>query len=217
MNEEKILYISENLEKFSKRDRIFLNNPVIMQGLGLAPIIVPSFTVQNAVILIVAVALLLTPTRIIATLLSHYIPEKMRAIIYVLTSSILFIFISYILDAFLFGPSVRMVGTYLPLLVVEPLIIKRYSSANRETVSNSFKKGIITTIGFAITIILVASLRELLAFGTIGGITFFQIKLFPIAAFPAGGFIMVGIIAAVWRGAVNLFKKKINLGVKKLK
>lgn len=216
MNEERILYIAENLEKFSKRDRIFLNNPVIMQGLGLAPIIVPATTLENAFILMLAVVLLLTPTRIIATAISHYVSEKMRAIVYVLTSSVLFILIAYLMDAFIFGSKMRQVGIYLPLLVVEPLIVKRYGSSNRETAMTSLKKGIITTIGFSLVLFLMASLREILAFGTWGGIVFFNISLLPFLSYPAGGFILMGVLAAIWRALVNLFKKKISLEVKKL-
>ena len=59
-----------DVEKRARRDRVFLNNPVIMQGLGLAPLIVAATTLKNGVMLSVAVLLLLTPTRVLAALLS---------------------------------------------------------------------------------------------------------------------------------------------------
>lgn len=216
MNDERIVYISENLDRISKRDRIFLNNPVIMQGLGLAPIIVPATNIQNASIIAVAVLLLLTPTRIIATWLSRHVSEKWRAIVYVLTAGVLYILIAYLMDAFMFGTKMNLVGVYLPLLVVEPLVVKRYSSANREGIGNSFKKGILTTVGFCLVLFIVAGLRELLAFGTLSGIVFTKSPIAPVASTVAGGFIIMGLVAAIWRSLVNLFKKKINMGVKKL-
>ena len=36
-----------DVEKRARRDRVFLNNPVIMQGLGLAPLIVAAATPEN--------------------------------------------------------------------------------------------------------------------------------------------------------------------------
>jgi hypothetical protein len=33
---------------------------------------------------------------------------------------------------------------------------------------------------------------------------------------PAGGFILLGLLAALWRGMVAAFKKNVGVGVKKL-
>ena len=43
--------------KFAHHDRVFLNNPVVMQGMGLAPLVVLATSGQNAVMLAAAVAL----------------------------------------------------------------------------------------------------------------------------------------------------------------
>ena len=44
--------------RFAHHDRVFLNNPVVMQGMGLAPLVVLATSGQNAVMLAAAVALL---------------------------------------------------------------------------------------------------------------------------------------------------------------
>ena len=61
----------DSFERRTRRDRIFFNNPVIMQGLGLAPIIVAATTLKNAVMLSVAVIPLLGLTRVIAAVLAR--------------------------------------------------------------------------------------------------------------------------------------------------
>ena len=61
-------------EKYAHHDRVFLNNPVVMQGMGLAPLVVLATSGQNAVMLAVAVALLLVPSRVLACLLSRLFP-----------------------------------------------------------------------------------------------------------------------------------------------
>ena len=58
--------ILKDPEKFAHHDRVFLNNPVVMQGMGLAPLVVLATTGKNALMLAVAVALLLTPSRMLA-------------------------------------------------------------------------------------------------------------------------------------------------------
>lgn len=219
MRDDRIRYFAENMGRLSRRDRIFLNNPVIMQGLGLAPLVLPATSIQNAVVLALAMAMLLTPTRVIATFLGRRTGFKFRAVLYTLISGILYAAVAWLMDAYFvpaLGLDIRSVGIYLPLLVLEPLIIKRYESQARERIWTSFKKGVITTLGFCLVLFIMAGLRELLATGTLGGVVFFRAGLLPMAALPAGGFILIGVLAAVWRSLVNTFKKRISLGVKNL-
>ena len=63
--------IARDPERFFHHDRVFLNNPVVMQGMGLAPLVVLATNGQNALMLAAAVALLLTPSRLLACLLSR--------------------------------------------------------------------------------------------------------------------------------------------------
>ena len=48
--------IARDPEKFAHHDRIFKNNPVVMQGMGLAPLVVLATSGKNAAMLAVAVA-----------------------------------------------------------------------------------------------------------------------------------------------------------------
>ena len=66
--------ILKDPEKFAHHDRVFLNNPVVMQGMGLAPLVVVATTGQNSLMLAAAVALLLVPSRVLACLLSRLVP-----------------------------------------------------------------------------------------------------------------------------------------------
>ena len=51
--------ILKDPEKFAHHDRVFLNNPVVMQGMGLAPLVVVATTGQNGLMLAAAGTLLL--------------------------------------------------------------------------------------------------------------------------------------------------------------
>lgn len=213
MRDDRVRYLADNMDRLSRRDRVFLNNPVIMQGLGLAPVVVPATNIQNALVLATAVALLLTPTRMLATFFGQRVGLKLRAIIYALTAGLLFMGVGYLIDIW-FGTAAASVGIYLPMLVLEPLILKRYESPKSERLSTSFKKGIITTLGFCVVLFLMAGLRELLATGRLAGIFVFNGGLLPIAELPVGGFLLLGVVAALWRGLVNIFKKRVSMGVR---
>ena len=44
--------IVKDPNKFAHHDRVFLNNPVVMQGMGLAPLVVVATTGQNSLALV---------------------------------------------------------------------------------------------------------------------------------------------------------------------
>lgn len=195
------------MTRIARRDRIFLNNPVIMQGMGLAPLVVAATTARNALMLSVAVILLLTPVRVIAALLARTGYYRFRGLIYCLTSATVYIGVYYALQA-IFDVEILQLGIYLPLLVVEPLIIKRYERPQKERLVTALKKGLRTTCGYVLVLMLMGCLREVLTTATLfdHAIPRIPADLFPMASLPAGGFLLLGVVCAVWRSAVNRYK-----------
>ena len=114
-----------------------------------------------------------------------------------------------------FSVSVTYLGMYLPLLVVEPIVIRRYVQPAPEKISTAVKKGLLNTAGYVLVILLVGMLRELLAQGALFGQPLFNGAILPLSQLAAGGFIIVGVLCALWRGAVNLVKKRVNMEAKK--
>lgn len=212
MNLEDARRRADRLEAEGHRDRIFLNNPVVMQGLGLAPLVVAATTGLNALRLCVAVALLLTPTRVVGGQISRAarLGPAARGFAYCLTASVLYVGV-YQIMTLLFGVDVIQLGLYLPLLVVEPLIIKRYERpVQKERVRTAVRKGLRTTAGYCVVLLLLGCGRELLAAGAVFGNPVTERILLPMASLPAGGFILLGILCAVWRGAVSAYRNHVN-------
>lgn len=197
--------------KFAHHDRVFLNNPVVMQGMGLAPLVVLATSGQNAVMLAAAVALLLVPSRVVACLLSRLVPlrdedpaqeelqKKLlpRALIYAFSTAVVYLAAYPILNA-VFGTSLLSLGIYLPLLTVEPLLTYRFGRV-QETVRKAVSKGIRITVGYALLLVLLGCVREWLSAGTVFGAAVGSRALLPMASMPAGGFIVLGVLCAVWR------------------
>lgn len=205
--------IVQDPERFAHHDRIFLNNPVVMQGMGLAPLVVVATTGQNALMLAAAVALLLTPSRLLACLVSRIVPleeypepeqlEKRllpRAILYCLSTSVVYLGAYWVLNR-VFGTGLLSLGIYLPLLVAEPLMIYRFGRV-QEPPRKAVSKGVRITIGYALLLVVVGCLREWLAAGTMFGLAVSR-PVLPVAGMPAGGFIVLGVLCAVWRAAAD--------------
>ena len=210
--------ILKDPDRFAHHDRVFLNNPVVMQGMGLAPLVVLATTAHNGVMLAAAVTLLLVPSRVLACLLSRLFPlnsenpapeelqKKLlpRALVYSLSASVVYLVAYPILNA-VFGTSLLTLGIYLPLLVVEPLLTYRFGRV-QETMKKAVSKGIRITVGYGLLLLLLGCVREWLSAGTVFGHVLSR-PVLPMAGMPAGGFIVLGVLCAVWR---TLAKKHKN-------
>lgn len=201
----------DSFERRTRRDRIFFNNPVIMQGLGLAPIIVAATTLKNAVMLSAAIIPLLVLTRVIAAVLARATYFRFRGLTYSVTSAVVYIGVAFMMGQLFPAADLALLGLYLPLLVVDPIVLKRYERPQKELVSTALSKGIITALGYALTICLMGALRELLGAGTIWGNVLAKTPPFPMAALPAGGFVLLAVVMAAWRGVVSSIKKQVEL------
>ena len=154
--------ILKDPEKFAHHDRVFLNNPVVMQGMGLAPLVVVATTGQNGLMLAAAVTLLLVPSRVLACLLSRLVPlrdeeptpeqlqKKLlpRALLYAASAAVVYLAAYPILN-FVFSTGLLNLGIYLPMLVVEPLLTYRFGRV-QETVHKAVSKGVRITVGYAL-------------------------------------------------------------------
>lgn len=206
---------NHELARKVKRDRILLNNPVVMQGLGLAPLVVAAINVKNATMLAVAVALLLTPTRVIAAFLSRFSYFRFRGLTYTVTSAVVYAGVLWVMEHLFTSADITLLGLYLPLLVADPIILKRYERPQRERIRTACRKGVITTAGYVLAMYVTAILREFLGTGVLFGFTLTKTPLFPMAQLPSGGFILLALMIALWRGGVNIVKRQMGLGVKR--
>ena len=62
-------------------------------------------------------------------------------------------------------------------------------------------KGVRITVGYALLLLVIGMVREWLSLGTVFGAPVGRWALLPLAKMPAGGFIVLGILCAIWRAA----------------
>ena len=187
-----------------RADHILLSNPVIVRGLGLAPVIGAALDGQRALMLCIAALILVTFTRMLAVAVCHLTGNRFRPVIYCYTAALLYI-PTYVLLYALFGADLTLLGIYLPILVVEPAIVKRMEFSELEPVKEALRHGFNNALGMCVVLLLVGCLRELLATGAVFGHVVMHNALLPLAALPAGGFVILGVMATCWCAAANLY------------
>lgn len=203
-----------NWDNTVRKRKITLSNPVFIKGLALAPVAIAATTVKNSLILCLAVILLLTPTRIITSLITRKMSVPLKTFFYPLVSGIVFGFAYYFMYKLL-GAVAFSLGVYLPILVVDPLIVKNFEKTRKEELLYSFINGMRNTAGFCLACLVTGTVREILAFGTIFGITVLKIQLLPMAQYSFGGFIIISLFSAIWFASVDAYHNKLLAEVKK--
>ena len=206
--QEKRIIELENWEDTTRKRKITLTNPVFIKGLALAPVVIAGTTVKNSLILSIAVILLLTPTRVVTSLITRRMSVPLKTFFYPLTSALIFGFVYYFMYKIM-GTTAFSLGVYLPILIVDPLIVKNFEKTRKESVLYSVINGLRNTGGFVVACLLVGSVREILAFGTFLGFQIMSVKLLPMAQYSFGGFLVVGLLAAVWHAGVNIYHDRL--------
>ena len=105
----------EELAQNIHDDHLWLNNPVMVRGLGLAPIVAAAVSGQNAWMLCAATILLVTATRMLAVAICHLTGNHFRGVVYSYAAAIVYI-PAYIILYNLFGADLSLLGIYLPSL-----------------------------------------------------------------------------------------------------
>ena len=198
------------LDAHVTHEHIGLNNPVMVRGLGLAAVVAAATDGDNALMLSVAVLMLLTFTRVLAVAVCHLTGNRFRPVIYCYAAALCYI-PTYLVAYNLFGNDLAVLGIYLPLLVVDPAVLKRMEFDELESVGHAFRLGINNSLGVCLATMLVGCLRELLAAGTLFDRKILARALLPVAGQVSGGFLIVGLLAAVWlavRGMYVDYKKE---------
>lgn len=209
MRPDRAKEILADMDHHIHHDRIFLNNPAVMQGMGLAPLVIMATTGRYALMLWAAVALLLTPTRVIACLGLRRVEHPLARVIgYSGIAAMVYLFVRMALDSAI-GADVLELGIYLPMLVVDPLIIYRHGRV-AEPLYKAVSKGLRITVGYGLVLVITGCVREVLAYGTLFGHTLTTLKALPILELPAGGFILVGVLFAVWRALCTAWQNYVK-------
>ena len=180
------------------KDSIIDQNPVLVQFLGMCPTLATTTSVSNAVGMGLAATAVLICSNVFISLLRKFIPKEIRIASYIVIISGFVTAVELLMKAF-FTPLYDALGLYIPLIVVNCIILARAEAyASKNPVLPSAVDGLAMGLGFTAALVLIASVREILGAGTWLGLHITPAAYEPALIFilPAGAFLTLGMISA---------------------
>lgn len=175
-------------------------NPVFVQLLGLCPALAVTNSAINAIAMSAATTFVLCGSSVLVSALRNYIPKQVRITTFIIVIATFVTVADFTLLALL--PEVhKELGAFIALIVVNCLILGRQEAfASRNTVPRALSDAVGMSVGFAIALIMLGSIREVLGSGSLLGISLFGESFEPwvIMILPPGGFLTLGLLLAAF-------------------
>ena len=160
---------------FSKKKKealtspIGMNNPVTVQVLGICSALAVTAKLEPAIVMGLSVTVITAFSNVIISLLRHTIPNRIRIIVQLVVVAALVTIVSEILKAYAYDVSVQL-SVYVGLIITNCILMGRLEAfAMTNAPWPSFLDGIGNGLGYALILIVVGFLRELLGSGAILG------------------------------------------------
>lgn len=183
-------------------------NPVLVQAVGLCPVIAMATTLKGAALLSVVAATAITLCELIASSFLKVIPRWVRTGLYIIFGGAIvtpFMILIEKLNPELFGS----LGIYLPVMAVNSLLVLRCERfAVKLNPIAALKDGFTASLGYAAVLLLVGTAREILGSGSIAGFKFWEGITLSGLLLPFGGFLMLGFAAAALRTFISEYWPK---------
>jgi electron transport complex protein RnfE len=174
-------------------------NPVFRQLLGLCPTLAVTNAIINGLAMGMATAFVLIFSSLVVSSIKKLIPSQVRIASYIVIIASFVTVADRFMAAF-FPPISKSLGPYVPLIVVNCIILGRQEAfASKNTVGRSLIDALGMSAGFVLALLLLSSVREILGSGTLFG---YQVmgawfKPWLIMILPPGAFMTLGILLAI--------------------
>ena len=196
---------------------IFRENPVLMLLLGLCPTLGVSGKFFNAIGMGLGVIFVLVCSNAVISLMKKIIPNQVRIPGYIVIIATFVTIVELMLRAF--SPVVYSgLGIFIPLIVFNCIVLGRAEAfAGKNKLLPSILDGLGMGIGFTLSLMLIAFIREILGAGTLtlweSGSTVYRFVIpglseapVSVLATPAGALFVVGFVIA----GINAIKQYRN-------
>ena len=180
------------------KDGISTNNPIVVAVLGICSALAVTNRVENAIAMGLGVTFVVMASSMMVSLIRNFIPPKVRMVTYMVIISTFVILFQMFLEAY-FPSIAKALGAYVGLIITNCIVMGRSEAfAAKNPVKYSIIDGFASGMGYMLVLVLVASVREVLAFGT-----FLNMNVTPdswvnwtVMAMAPGGFFVLGLF--IW-------------------
>ena len=161
------LFSPENKAAFT--NPLNLNNPVVVQVLGICSALAVTSQLEPAIVMGLSVTAITAFANVIISLIRKTIPNRIRIIVQLVVVAALVTIVSEILKAFAYDVSVQL-SVYVGLIITNCILMGRLEAfAMQNGPWASFLDGIGNGLGHAVILVVVGFVRELLGAGTVLG------------------------------------------------
>ena len=148
---------------------IWVNNPVVVQILGICSALAVTAQLKPAIVMGLSVTVIVAMSNVIISLLRNTIPNRIRIIVQLVVVAALVTIVSEILKAFAYDVSVQL-SVYIGLIITNCILMGRLEAyAMQNGPMDSFMDGIGNGLGYAAILVVVAFVRELFGSGKLFG------------------------------------------------
>ena len=161
------LFSKQNKEAFIKP--LNGDNPVLVQVLGICSALAVTSQLKPAIVMGLSVTVITAFSNVIISLIRKTIPNRIRIIVQLVVVAALVTIVSNILKAYFYDVSVQL-SVYVGLIITNCILMGRLEAfAMQNGPWESFLDGIGNGLGYAIVLVIVGFIREILGFGTLFG------------------------------------------------
>ena len=163
------LFSKANKEVFTRP--LNLDHPILGQVLGICSALAVTAQLEPAIVMGLAVTIITAFANLIISLLRKTIPNRIRIIVQLVVVAALVTIVSQILKAFAYDVSVQL-SVYVGLIITNCILMGRLEAfAMTNKPWPSLLDGIGNGLAYAMILVIVGGVRELLGSGTLMGFT----------------------------------------------
>ena len=190
-------------------DSFLLKNIVLVQAVGICPIIAIGTHLQYGVVLAVCTALVLLPASLFMSLCGDKLPPWLRAPLYTVGAGAILLGAAVFIDRVISHELYAVLYLFIPLMAVNTLVSYRAGgfSVSHEPVL-ALTDALASSLGFGLVLCVVSALREMASYGTLWNIPLGTELTLPEAALPYAAFIMLGFMAAFLQWLKSLLSRR---------
>ena len=205
------LFSKQNKEAFIKP--LNGDNPVLVQVLGICSALAVTSHLKPAIVMGLAVTIITAFSNVIISIIRNTIPQRIRIIVQLVVVAALVTIVSQVLKAFAYDVSVQL-SVYVGLIITNCILMGRLEAfAMMNKPWPSFLDGVGNGLGYALILVIVGAVRELLGRGSLLGF-----QLIPEGAYnfgyvnngmmtmPAMALILVGCV--IWVHRAFIYKEE---------
>ena len=179
-------------------DRALTNNLVLVEGIGLCPLIGGATTLKASVALFLCAMITLILTNLLMLLVGRKLPNVLRIPIHALCAMTLLCGEAYLINTFISTELYAKLYLFLPLLSVTTL----FAYHGENTVGDfdpraGFVDAFASSVGFGVVICIVGAIREIAARRTLWDKPLSLSVDLPEASLPFAAFLLLGLMAAL--------------------